>query len=83
MTILILGIVLSFNLIIIYVKIQKGRTGDAILDATALTILAIVFGGSSQSLAIGTVASSIISVFLYFNPPKFSDKPEEPEFTFK
>ena len=64
-----LGIVLAFNLIIIYVKLRYKRYGDAALDAAALVTLAIVFGGSSQSLAVATIASALISIFLYFVPP--------------
>jgi len=66
MTVIILGVILSFNLIIIYYKATHDRVGDAILDATTLVLLATVFGGSTQSLTVATIASAIISIYLLF-----------------
>jgi phosphoglycerol transferase MdoB-like AlkP superfamily enzyme len=70
MEFLILGIVVAFNMIVIYVKIRAKRFLDALLDFLMLLILSLVFGGTYSGLVVATVASFIISIYLFINPPK-------------
>ena len=72
MEFLLVGIAVSFNLLVIKWKYERRRYGDAILDAVCLFIVTSVFSGTYGALVIGTIASAIISVYLYFNPPKFT-----------
>ena len=66
---IIMGIATAFNIIIIMWKFQHDRTTDAIFDAVLLVLLGWVFGGSLGGLAIATIASAIISLYLMVNPP--------------
>ena len=72
MEFLITGIAVAFNLMVIKWKFEKRRYGDASLDACSLFIVTTVFSGTYGSLVVGTIASAIISVYLYIYPPKFS-----------
>lgn len=69
---LILGLALAFNLLVIKEKYQRGRTEDATLDFALLAVITYFFSGSYGALVIGTIASAFISVWLFFNPPKFA-----------
>ena len=59
-----------FNLASIKWKLENQRTADAVLDGAVLILLGYVFGGSFSGLAIATVASAIMSVYLLISPPK-------------
>lgn len=76
---LIVGISVAINIMVIKVKIEKKRYLDAALDGTILGILTVVFGGSFNGLITATVASSVVSMWLWFVPPKinFGNKPEK------
>lgn len=67
---LIIGIAVAFNMLVIKYKFEKGRFADAILDFSLLTVLSFLFMGSYAGLVVSTVASAIISIYLYFVPPK-------------
>ena len=69
-TILMAGIAMSFNLIIILVKLQKGDTTNAIIDASVLGVIMWLFSGSLGALVIGAVASAIFSMYLLAKPVK-------------
>ena len=73
MAYLVMGIALAFNLIIIKYKLDKDRTLDAVLDAGALILLGIVFGGTISGLIIATIASAIISFWLLLTVKKKTD----------
>ena len=77
MEILVLGLILAFNLLVIYWKYTHERPVNATIDAAALVALAVVFGGSTMALSIATVASAAISVFLFIFPPGWDKKKEE------
>ena len=68
--IMIMGFALAFNMIVIKMKFEHGRSGDAWFDLGSLVILGWLFSGSVGGLAMGTIASAIISVYLFFSPPK-------------
>jgi hypothetical protein len=76
----ILGLVLAFNILVIYAKLTHNRLADGLLDAGLLTLVTYVFSNSTDALIIGTIASAVISIFLYFSPPKIfqEEKEEEP-----
>ena len=66
--ILLMGIATAFNIIVIISKYRRLRIWDATLDLAILAVFATVLAGSTQSLATGTVASCIISIYLYMKP---------------
>lgn len=65
------GIAAAINLIFIKFKVEKKRYGDAALDTGAFVVLAYLFSGTMSGMAIAMIASAIISVYLWFVPPKF------------
>ena len=67
---LIIGIAVAFNVLVIKYKFEKSRFADAFLDLSLLVVLSFLFMGSYAELAVSTVASAIISIYLYFVPPK-------------
>ena len=70
MDLLLIGLATAFNLIIIKVKVEKRRWGDAALDTGTLFLLGIAFGGSYAGLVVATISSAIISLYLLAFPPK-------------
>ena len=68
--IILMGIALFFNIFSIKWKLENGRPADAFLDAVVLVVLGWVFGGTLSGLAIATVASGIMSIYLLISPPK-------------
>jgi len=68
--ILIVGLAVAFNVLIIKYKLEKSRYFDAGLDAATLVLLSLLFAGSLGGLQIATVASAIVSIYLWYNPPK-------------
>jgi hypothetical protein len=72
MEVLIIGIVTAINLIVIKMKFEQKRWEEASLDLGLLIVVALVFGGSYAGLVVGTIASMIISVYLYASPPTFT-----------
>ena len=75
--ILVIGTAVSFNVLILKLKFEKARYFDAALDITTLVLLSLLFAGSLGGLQIATVASAIVSIVLWFNPPKNSFKPKK------
>jgi len=65
-----IGIALAFNLISIKYKLERGRKADAILDGGILALVSILFSGTISGLVVATYASAIISVYLWFSPPR-------------
>ncbi len=66
--ILMAGIAMSFNLIVILIKLQKGDTTNAAIDASVLGAVMWLFSDSLGALIIGSVASAIFSVYLLAKP---------------
>lgn len=71
---LVIGIVTALNLIFVKVKFEKGRWEDGIFDLITLVLLTFVFSGSYAGLVVATITSLIISIYLFFSPPKFARK---------
>ena len=74
MFLLIIGIATAFILMVIKYKVEKERYLDAILDLFTLSILSFIFMGTYDGLVVSTIASAIISVYLYFVPPKIPER---------
>lgn len=68
MELLLLGLMVSFNFIVLIRKYRLGRYADATLDMSLLAILCILFSGSFNALIVGSFASLFISIYLYFRP---------------
>jgi len=73
MEFIIIGIAVAFNFLVIKVKFERKRYADGILDLALLTIISFLFAGSFGGLVVATVASALISVFLFVFPPKLPD----------
>lgn len=70
MEILIIGIAVAFNVIVILIKGKLKRYMDAGLDFAVLCTLSLVFGGTYSGLVAATIASFIVSLYLFVSPPK-------------
>ena len=68
MELLLLGLMVSFNFIVLIRKYRLGRYADATLDMSLLAILCFLFSGSFNALVTGSFASLFISIYLYFRP---------------
>lgn len=68
MELLLLGLMVSFNFIVLIRKYRLGRYADATIDMSLLAILCILFSGSFNALIVGSFASLFISIYLYFRP---------------
>ena len=70
MEFILVGVAVFFNIAFIKWKFDRKRYADAGLDLTLLVIVMILFSGSYGALVVGTLASALISIFLFFSPPK-------------
>lgn len=72
MGIIIGSIATALNFILIYWKFQNNRSADATLDLAIFIILCGVFGtaGGASGIYVGMGSGLLISIYLYFNPPK-------------
>jgi Na+/proline symporter len=70
MELAIIGVVVAFNFLVIYAKFNNKRYLDGGLDLVLLATVSILFGGSYAGLVVATIASAIISLYLFFSPPK-------------
>ena len=50
-------------------KVNRKRYSDAILDGGILALVGFVFKSTVSGLLIGVIASSIVSLYLFFSPP--------------
>lgn len=88
MELLLLGLMVSFNFIVLIRKYRLGRFADATLDMSLLAILCFLFSGSFNALVTGSFASLFISIYLYFRPiyifkPKEEYEDDEEEYEYK
>jgi len=72
MEFLVIGVAVAFNFLVIKAKFEHKRLADATLDLILLTVISLLFAGSFGGLVVATIASAIISIFLYFFPPDLS-----------
>lgn len=71
---LIIGIAVFFNIAIIKWKFDRKQSANAILDASLLVLVGIVFSGSYGALVVGTIASALVSLYLLISPLKLGAK---------
>ena len=69
-SLLLIGIAVAFNMLVIKYKFEKERWADGALDLFLLVVLSFLFMGSYAGLVVATIASAIISIYLYIFPPK-------------
>ena len=70
MEFILIGVATFFNIAVVKWKFDSGRTADACLDAILLVLVAFLFSGSYAALVVGSIASALVSIYLYFSPPK-------------
>jgi hypothetical protein len=66
-----IGLVTALNILFIKKKFDKKRYEDAFFDMALLAGITIIFSGSFGALVVGMVASLVISISFYANPPNF------------
>lgn len=71
MEFIIIGIVTALNFLFIKKKFDLKRYEDAIFDLILLVVILFIFSGSYGALVVGMVASLVISISFYANPPEF------------
>jgi len=71
MELLIIGIVTGFNVLVIIYKYNAGRESESVLDLILFGVVVYMTAGSLGGMQVGMIASAIVSMYLYFNPPKF------------
>ncbi len=77
---IIVSISVLLNIAFIKFKFEKKRYMDGIVDSTLLVLVMVLFSGSFSALTVGTMSSMMISVYLWFSPPKISTEKNK-EFT--
>jgi hypothetical protein len=70
MELVIVGVVTFLNLIILKIKFEAGRTADLIIDIGAIVVLNYFFAGTLGGMIVAMVASLLMSIYLWFSPPK-------------
>jgi hypothetical protein len=71
MEFMIIGFAVFFNIAVIKWKLDRERYADGITDIVLLVLVSILFSGSYGALVVGTVASALVSIYLFFSPPRF------------
>jgi len=72
MELLIIAVAVFLNIAFIKWKFDKQRYADVSVDLVLLIGVMWLFSGSFGALVVGTIASALVSIFLYFSPPKVS-----------
>ena len=73
--VLALGFAVLFNFIILRVKWNKGMYADVGVDIFMLVLLNSVFGGSILGVVSATAGSTLISLYLMWQPVKLMPAP--------
>lgn len=71
---LVIGIATAFNFIVIMYKFKRGRYEDAIFDTLIFIAISYMFAGTISGMSVGMVASAVVSLWLWFDPPEFLQK---------
>jgi uncharacterized protein (DUF983 family) len=71
------GIAVAANFIWLKFKFDHQRYGDMALDVIIMVLLSFMFTGTASGLAIAMVGGFIISVYLYYSPPRLPEPKEE------
>lgn len=70
----VIGIATAFNFIVILFKFKRHRYEDACFDLAVFIVISYMFAGTISGMSVGMVASAIVSIWLWFDPPKFLQK---------
>lgn len=68
---LVIGIATAFNFIVIMFKFKRGRWEDAIFDTLIFIVISYMFAGTISGMSVGMVASAVVSIWMWFDPPNF------------
>ena len=68
---ILMGVFTAMNFIVIKTKFEHKRIADMLFDLLCLFILINIFGGTFSGMITAMVAGFIISVYLWYFPPKF------------
>lgn len=71
MELILVSIAVFANFWLLKVKLDKEKYADLLMDLTVLAALTYMFGGTMGGMVIALVAGAMMSVYLYFSPPKF------------
>lgn len=71
---LVIGIATAFNFIVIMCKYKRGRWEDATFDTLIFVAISYMFAGTISGMSVGMVASAVVSIWLWFDPPEFLQK---------
>ena len=66
------SVAVFLNIWLLIIKFKRNRWSDAALDFTILAGTIIFLKGSENLLLIGIFASLMVSIYLWFSPPKFA-----------
>jgi len=66
MELLAFGLITLFNFWVIFMKLQRFRVIDAIVDVTIMCIILKLFAGSYAGMIVGMIASAGMSCFLWW-----------------
>lgn len=69
---IVLAIILAIDLLFVFYKLKHQGFFPAFIDLMLLVVINAVMGGSLGGEIIGTVAAFIISVYLWFYPPRLT-----------
>ena len=70
----VIGIATAFNFIVILFKFKRHRYEDACFDLAVFIAISYMFAGTISGMSVGMVASAIVSIWLWFDPPTFLQK---------
>ncbi len=76
MEFILIGLAVAANIIFVLFKYERKRYADATLDLILLVVVAMLFSSSYGALVVGTIASLVISIYLYANPPNIPNLPQ-------
>ena len=71
MELLLIGIFTFFSFMVLKLKFEAKRYGDFTLDLVFLVTASMLFHGTITGLTIAMIATTMMSIYLYFFPPKF------------
>jgi len=66
----IISVATFINFASVKVKFDKHRYSDAVLDLGIFAAISFMFSGTITGLTIGMISSALLSIYLWFSPPK-------------
>lgn len=73
MSLFIIAIAVVLNVVFIKWKYDCKRYLNATVDLLLMIGVMYLFKGSFDALVVGTIASAIISIYLFFSPPRMPE----------